>query len=217
MGKKAVNEMTLFDLLAVLVLGTVISEPIVSTNLWIAAYFAIVIAVIYYLFSKLQLHNRFKKILNPSPTVLIRNGIIDYPALKKEMLTIEELIAQLRTKGYSAVTDIAMMTLETTGNFSILPTSDKRPLQASDIQVKPSPTFIDIPLIIDGQVIHHNLKYLELSNEWLISQLQAYNVGDHELNQISLATYNQQGFLSVSLKDVDTMKGSYGYNPGTNN
>src|SRR5699024_11726704 len=51
MGKKAVAEMSSFDLLVTIVLGTTITEPIVTKRLGVASYFAIAIAVVYLLFS----------------------------------------------------------------------------------------------------------------------------------------------------------------------
>lgn len=100
MGKKAVAEMSSFDLLVTIVLGTTITEPIVTKRLGVASYFAIAITIVYLVFSFLSLSNKFKRIITSSPTVLLRNGDIDERGLRKVRLNIDEFIGTLRVKGY---------------------------------------------------------------------------------------------------------------------
>ncbi|WP_226035968.1 DUF421 domain-containing protein [Aquibacillus saliphilus] len=216
MGKKAVTEMTMFDLLAVLVVGNIITTPITSNQLGLATYYSLAIAIIYIVFARLKLINKIRPIMTPSSTVLIRSGEIIEHALKKERMTVSEIISSLRVKGYTNVEDIEMMTIESTGKISIIPKSDKRPLQANDLQVTPSPTFVEIPLVIDGEIIDHNLNFLHLDYRWLWNQLMAYNLNEGNLSEITLATYNQQGFVDVDITSKKQNEGPNGYKPGRN-
>lgn len=75
--------MTSFNLLVTLILGTTITEPIVTKKLGKASYFAIAIAFVYIIFSFLSLNNNFKRLITTSSTVLVRNGDIDEKELKK--------------------------------------------------------------------------------------------------------------------------------------
>ncbi|MGM8214922.1 DUF421 domain-containing protein [Bacillaceae bacterium W0354] len=218
MGKKAVAEMSSFDLLVILILGTVISEPIVTKRLEIALYYAIIISIIYLIFSYLSINNKFKKVLTSSPTVLVRNGDIDERGLRKVKLNTEELLGELRVKGYTNISDLAVVIMEETGQISAIPKADKRPVQPSDLNMAPSPTFIPIPIIINGELIEHNLKYVKKDKNWLTAQLQSYNLSLEEMDKISLATFNQQGYLdldTIDRKDQDS--GVYSYKPGDHN
>ncbi|MBM7646803.1 uncharacterized membrane protein YcaP (DUF421 family) [Scopulibacillus daqui] len=218
MGKKAVSEMTGFELLSVLILGTAITEPIVTKRLGVASYYSIAIAVLYLIFSRLSLYNPLKRILNPSPTVLIRHGKIDEKGLKKEKLTVEDLLANLRIKGYSKTSDIELATMEDVGQISFLPKADARPVQPSDFPLVTKPTFINIPIIIDGTIIDHNLKYLNLDRSWLLSQLNTYQLGQEDIKNITLATYNQEGTLDVDTNHSPAQnQGAYNYKPGSEN
>ncbi|WP_085521520.1 DUF421 domain-containing protein [Tuberibacillus sp. Marseille-P3662] len=217
-GKKAVSQMTSFDLLFVLILGTVISEPIVTKTLWKASVWALVLTLGYFGFTYLVLNNKLRWKLNDSPTVLIRNGDIDKKGLKKIRMTTPELISQLRIKGYENVADVEMATLEDVGEFSVIPKARARPLQPKDIQLSPSPTFIPIPIILDGQIIDHNLKYLDKNREWLEQQLIAQGYSMNVLDEITLAAVNQQGTLDVDSEDPSNNdQGSYAYKPGQEN
>lgn len=217
-GKRSVAQMTSFDLIFIMIIGTSISEPIVSKNNWVSLWYSFAIALLYVVLSRLALVNKLKHWVTPSPTVLIRGGDIDEKGLKKVKITVEELQGILRTKGYTNKLDVEMAVMEESGQVSVIPKSDKRPLQPSDIQLQPSPTFVTIPLIMDGDIVHHNLKFINKDIDWLYKQMQTNNLGKEDINKITLATYNQQGivdFDTTNKKNHD--KGIYNYKPGNEN
>lgn len=217
MGKKAVAEMSSFDLLVTIVLGTTITEPIVTKRLGVASYFAIVITIVYLVFSFLSLSNKFKRIITSSPTVLLRNGDIDERGLRKVRLNIDEFIGTLRVKGYENLKDLALVTMEETGQISAIPKADKRPIQPGDLNMSPSPTYIPIPIIIDGELIKHNLKYIQKDINWLTSQLQANNLSLENIKKVTLATFNQKGYLDVDTTERKKQDNIYEYKPGDDN
>lgn len=188
LGKKAVAEMTSFDFLVILLLGNTISEPLMSGKLGIASYYSIALTVIYILFSYISLHNRFKGMLHNKPTILINKGKIDKKNLLKTKMTVEELLAELRTHGYTKVTDVEMATLEEIGKVSVIPNATARAVQTSDLQITPKPTVIPIPLISDGEIIHPNLKYLKKDEDWLIQQMKMHSIGKQQFSKVTLAT-----------------------------
>jgi uncharacterized membrane protein YcaP (DUF421 family) len=217
-GKKAVSQMTSIDLLFVLILGTVISEPVVTKNLGIASLYALVITLVYFGFTYLVLNNKLRWMLIDSPTVLVRNGDIDEKGLRKVRMTTGELISQLRTKGYANTKDIDMATMEDVGKISVIPKSDARPIQPKDLQMTPSPTFIPIPVIMNGQIIDHNLKYLDKDRDWLEQQLIAQGHAIDNIDEITLAAVNQKRTVDVDTESPkNNDKGSYSYKPGEEN
>lgn len=217
-GKKAVSEMNSFDLLFVLVLGTIVSEPLVSKELPQALAYGLGIVILYILFSIIVLNNKLRWFLIASPTVLIRNGDIDEKGLRKVRITVGELIAELRTKGYTNTKDIELAMLEDMGKFSVIPKSTQRPLQPSDFNMQPSPTFIPIPVVMEGQIIDHNLKYLQKDRGWLELQLAAHALSMDDIQKVTLAVVNQKGSLELDNNDPhDHDSGSYSYKPGRDN
>lgn len=218
-GKKSVVQMNSFDLIVIMIAGTALAEPITSKNNWIATWYTFVVVLCYMAFTRLTLINKLKKLLTNSPTVLIREGKIDEKGIKKVKLSVQYLLGQLRVQGYPNVNDVEMALMEESGQISIIPKSDKRALQPNDIQVSPSPAFVSIPLIIDGEIIDHNLRFIKKGRDWLVSQMQAYNMNMNDLEDITLATYNQQGFVEF---DTSHQRGDYwnepdNYTPGNEN
>jgi uncharacterized membrane protein YcaP (DUF421 family) len=59
-GKRSVAQMTSFDLIFIMIIGTSISEPIVTKNNWVATWYSFAIALCYIALSRLALFNKLK-------------------------------------------------------------------------------------------------------------------------------------------------------------
>ena len=213
-GKKAVSQMHSFDVLYIIVIGNIVSQPIQKDKLWEGMLYTLVFVLLYKLFMRLSLQNKLRWILYESPTVLIRNGDIDRKGLKKVRLPIDEFLAQLRIQGYTETKDIEMATLEDSGVLSVIPKSEYRPVQPADLKIKVKRQYIPIPLIMDGQILDHNLKYLNLDRDWIDQQLQ---IKRKPLKEIILGTYTESKKLSIDTNSEDGGKNIYMYKPGQDN
>jgi hypothetical protein len=69
--------------------------------------------------------------------------------------------------------------------FTLSPWKGTSPLANSSESVyfylTPSPEFIPIPVVMEGQIIDHNLKYLKKDRKWLEGQLFSYSLSMNEL------------------------------------
>jgi len=63
------------------------------------------------------LQNLFK----PPPMLLIRNGKVDRAAMRRELLTHSEIMAQLRLQGVRRIEDVREAYVETTGEITVIP------------------------------------------------------------------------------------------------
>ncbi|MCI4135716.1 DUF421 domain-containing protein [Bacillus vallismortis] len=217
-GKKAVSQMNNFDLLLTFAIGTIISEPILTSRLPMSIYYAGAFLVLYLLVTKLSLSNKWRWLLVVSPTVLIRNGDIDEQGLRKERLTVNELFGKLREKGYADPADIDLAIIEETGEVSVIPKEEARAVQVRDLNMEAERNFIPIPLILDGEILDHNLKYLQKNRSWLFDQLEEKGYSPKLLSSVTLGTMNAHGDISL---DVNSSNGPqhdpYLYKPGNNN
>jgi uncharacterized membrane protein YcaP (DUF421 family) len=168
--------------------------------------------------SKLALSNKWRWLLVVSPTVLIRNGDIDERGLKKERLTVNELLGKLREKGYADPADIDLAIIEETGEVSVIPTEEARAVQVRDLNMEAERNFIPIPLILDGEILDHNLKYLQKNRSWLYEKLEEKGHSPKQLSLITLGTLNDRGDISLDLNTAnDSHHDPYLYKPGNNN
>jgi uncharacterized membrane protein YcaP (DUF421 family) len=147
--------------------------------------------------------------------VLIRNGDIDRTGLKKVRMPMNELLSHLRVQGYTDTQNIDLAVMEETGSISVIPKSEYRTIQPNDLNLKVKKEYVPIPLIMDGQIIYHNLKYLQLEQGWLMNEVE--KTGE-KVENIILATYLENGKLFIDNDVIKEHKGDpYYYNPGEDN
>ena len=171
--------------------------------------------ILYKLFIRLSLHNKLRWILYESPTVLIRNGDVDREGLKKVRMPMNELLSHLRVKGYTDTQNIALAVMEDTGSISVIPKSEYRPVQPNDLNLIVKKEYIPIPLIMDGQILEHNLKYLQLDRGWLINEVEKKG---GKVKNIMLATFLENEKLFIDNNDKKEHKGDPNYYmPGEDN
>ena len=214
-GKKAVAQMHTFDLLYILVLTNMISSQVEFNKIGKALTYAGIIVILYKLFVRLSLHNKLRWIFYESPTVLIRNGDINRDGLKKVRMPMNELLSHLREKGYTDTQNIAIAVMEQTGSISVIPKSEYRPVQPNDLKLNVKKEYLPIPLIMDGQILDHNLKYLQLERDWLMNEVE--KMGE-KVKQITLATFLENGKLFIDNNKIMDHKNNLSfYNPGKDN
>ena len=61
-----------------------------------------------------------RKLLEPPPVALVRDGRILRRNLRKEWVTVEELMGKLREKGVDDVAGVKLATMESDGSFSVI-------------------------------------------------------------------------------------------------
>jgi len=158
----------------------------------------ITITIVTFLIGKLSL-NRYFYNVDTSPVVLVSQGTIIDKELKKAKLNTPLLMSELRIKGYQNISDIAYAILEPTGKMSVIPKSQSRPIQPSDMAIPAAPVNLSFAVIIDGEIIEDNLSYLNKDEAWLKDQLRAFNVSNIE--DVFYAQIDSQGQLHVNMRN----------------
>ena len=135
LGKRAVGDATAFDFMVALILGEVVDEPIYGDvplvqGMLVIAVIAAWHAVNSYLSYRSQ---RFDRLTGGSPAILIRNGVIDRKAMRRERINDEELWVLLRLQQIENLEDVKEATLEPDGQLSVIKTDAARELTRADV------------------------------------------------------------------------------------
>lgn len=124
-GRRTLGEMTVFDLLILLVVGDVTQEFLVGPD---ASLTGVVLVIGTFLLVDVglsQLKQRSQRIadwLDGVPTVLCRDGTLDQTAMRKARVREDDIMAAARqSAGIARRQDIGLATLETNGRISIVP------------------------------------------------------------------------------------------------
>jgi len=201
MGKKQMAQLNFFDYVVGISIGSIAAEYAVVRNVKLSE--GLTALVVFTLFSLVLSYISMKsykgrKILDGSPTILIENGKILEPNLKKAKLNINDLLEECRQKDIFDIAQIEYAILETGGRLSVLPKSQNRPLTPNDMQIPTVYEGLCTNIIIDGRVIEEHLTALKKDKAWLQTQLHGYGI----ISPITvlLAYVDSAGVLRVHAK-----------------
>lgn len=179
MGKKQIGELEPFELVIALMISELATFPMQDIRI---PLLHAIIPIVTLLF--LQVATSFielksekaRKILTGAPSILIKNGKIDIAELRSQRFNINDLLEELRLKGYFNLSDIQYAILETSGELSILPRTGQSNVTKDDLKVKITQEALPIPLIMDGNINFKNLKILSKDETWLHNKLKQNNI-----------------------------------------
>jgi uncharacterized membrane protein YcaP (DUF421 family) len=121
-GKRELAQLNPFDLVVLLSLSNTVQNAMIGDDNTISGGVigAFSLLTINWALSRLLFNApRLNQALAGSATCLIRNGKVDYDALKQESLTDEDLLSALHKQGFDTVAEVRRCTLEPNGNFFV--------------------------------------------------------------------------------------------------
>lgn len=183
MGKKQIGQLQPFELAVTIMISELASLPMQDTRIPLVAGIIpiVILLVLQTILSFLELKSeKARLIINGKPSILIHNGQIDIEQLKKQGFNIDDLMEELRLKGYYNLEDIQFAILETSGQMSIIPKTELTNLTKSDMNIKVSQDNIPITLIMDGKVNYENLKIARKDIKWLQKKLEESNTSSYK-------------------------------------
>lgn len=123
-GKRSTSKMNNFDWIVTVAMGSMVGSGILLKDVVIAdAMVAISLLLGFqYIVTKISSHSDFvSKAVHASPTLLYYNGTFLTANMKKERLTQGEIESVVRTEGYSSLSEIGAVIIETDASLSVLP------------------------------------------------------------------------------------------------
>jgi uncharacterized membrane protein YcaP (DUF421 family) len=135
LGKREIGSFTPFDLLVALMLGEVVDE-IVYGDVTFAqgATVILVVALLQYVTGWLTYLSRsMDRLLEGVPAILIHNGELNWPAMRKERVNEQEVMALLRQQGVDDLREVKLATLEVSGHMTVLKQDWAEPVRKGDL------------------------------------------------------------------------------------
>lgn len=199
MTKKAIAEMTAYEMTALMVIANVAAEPLVDKVVIKSIYGTGLLVILMILIARLALVNKFTAILEHTATIIIKNGQIDMKALKRLSLSINQLEGLLRQQGYDKVSDIQTAIFEPQGEISVFPKSENKTITLKDMNISSNNKGITMPLIIDGKIVMENLKHIGKEEDWLLNELNKQGIDNYK-NEIVLVELDSSWNLVILRK-----------------
>jgi uncharacterized membrane protein YcaP (DUF421 family) len=207
MGKRQVGQLQPFEFVLAIMIADLVAVPMQDKEIpLINGIIPIVTLLIAQMtLSYLSLKNtKARSIICGRPAVLIRNGKIVEEELARLRYNLNDLTEQLRAKNFANLQDVEFAILETSGDLSVIPKSQKRPVNPEDLQLQTHYEGLAFPLIIDGSIEHANLAKANLDEAWLRQELGHFNL----LPETTLvAILDTRGQLFVQEKNASRKEG----------
>ncbi len=184
--KKAIAEMTAYEMAGLMVFANVAAEPIVDKVVIKSVFGSGLLMLLMILVAKLALFNRINHVMEHTATIIISNGQIDYKQMRRLSLSFNQLLGLLRQQGYDRVSDVQTAIFEPQGQLSVFAKAQNKPVTVKDLGLPVPESTFNLPLIMDGNILRENLNYLGKDELWLMKELEMQGVQNPK-KQVALA------------------------------
>lgn len=189
MGKREVGQLSITDLVVSLLIAelTVISIEDYEKSMLYSLIPIIVLVLLQCILSYLSLKKpKFRIFLEGNPSVIIKGGKINYNEMLKQRYNLDDLLVQLRDKGYRSIEEVEYAILESSGTLSVFPyETGKSPLP--------------LPLILDGDIQEDTIKHLKKDKKWVYNFLDKKDI---KLEDVFFAFYKDRNIFIIKNDDL---------------
>ena len=198
MGKRQIGELEPSELVLTLIISDLAAVPMQDFGIpLVNGVFPIVtLLCVSMLLSFVSLKSiRFRGLICGYPTVIIRDGKVLQQNMARNRFTVDELLEQLRSQGYSDLTAVKYAVLETSGQVSVLPYTKDSPVtpQVMNMTVQDDVT-LPVLVINDGHIMSENLSASGYDAVWLDKQLKERRLTSPR--QVFLMTVDEAGAVT---------------------
>ena len=174
LGKREVGELSIFDLVVLLIIADIAALGIYNDEFIIPSYFCVFILVVLQKILSLLLIKvaKFRNIIDGSPTTVVMDGKLLIKNMRKEHYTVDDLVSQMRIEHIMDLDEIKLAILETNGTLSIF-----RKERFNEIK---------LPVIMSGQIVKDSLKLLNWDQKQFEERLKKHNIAFKKIIYASL-------------------------------
>ncbi|QNK59349.1 DUF421 domain-containing protein [Paenibacillus sp. PAMC21692] len=202
LGKRQISELSLFEYITGISIGNIAAYisldldelwylGIVSLLVWVSASVGIE-----YLTMK---NKKARDIVDGKGRVLIKDGKLLKEQLKKERLTLDELLEQLRSKDVYRVADVEFAVMESSGELNVLMKKQYQPITPDMLGWKMAEEKPPHTLVMDGIVLEKELELSGVTRDWLRHKMSQQKL---KLEEVLLAQLDSDG-ITLHIQMVD--------------
>ena len=186
MGKKEVGQLSIIDLIVSLLIAELAAITIedidVSIFKSIVPFFVLVLIQVILSYISLK-NSNFRKSVEGSPTVIIKEGKIKFNEMSKLRYSLDDLITQLREQGIKSIEEVSYAVLENDGKLSVFQNTKDYPM----------------PIIMDGVINEEVLKDMKKNSNWVYKILKDKNL---KLEDIFYAFHTKEKTFIIKKDDL---------------
>ncbi len=193
MGKREVGQLGIIDLIVSILVAelAVISIENFDENIFRSIVPIITLLVLQVSLALLSLKSpKIRIFLDGNPSVIINNGQVNYKEMIKQKYNLDDLMVQMRDKGYKSIEEIEYAILENNGTLSIFPYTNGK---------KNTKSIVPLPLVLDSSIQEDSLKIINKDKSWLYNLLNKKGI---KLDDVFYAFYKSDSLFVITNDDL---------------
>ena len=206
MGKRQIGELEPGELVLTMMISALATVPMQDFGIPLLAGVIPILTLLALsmLLSQLSLTSlRFRRLACGTPSVLIREGVLQQEAMRKNRSTLDELLEEIRGQGITGVEEVKYAVLENSGRLSVFPWARNQPPTAEELGVEArEDAALPVVLVNDGRLIRRNLEARGLDGAWLRDTLQKEGLPSYR--EAFLLTVDETGRVTCVKKEGRT-------------
>ncbi len=204
MGKRQVGQLQPFELVVAILIANLAVTPMadVGTPLLYGIVPMMGLVVLHGLFTLISMKSqKLREIFSGKPTILIKNGVIQFKELEKLCMNLNDLLEELRTGGVLNPADVGTAIVETSGKVTVFPKAQKRPVTTEDLSIATGYEGLPMTLILDGTIEKKNLQTGKIPEEWLFETLKHHGFGSPK--EVLLCSLDTSGKMFIQGRQIN--------------
>ncbi|WP_338042362.1 DUF421 domain-containing protein [Paenibacillus alba] len=200
LGKKEISQLTAFDFVSSLMLSELVGNTIYDPEVHLShLVFALVVWTLLALGLEKFIASMpwLSRYAAGTPDLVIRDGVIDFKAMKRNNLDFAQLGMLLRENNVFSLREVAYALFETNGSISVLRQKDPNSL-SGDAKAQQTKVCLPESIIENGSINEDALRRLGRNAQWLQQLLQLSGIAHHE--RVLYAEWSDDSGLFYQLK-----------------
>ena len=213
MGKRQIGELQPYEFVITIMISDLAALPMQDTRLPLLLGIIPIITLLFVktLLTQLQLKSQLaRRVIEGEPCIMVCRGKVNFKALKKQQINLDELMEEIRLAGYFDLDEIEYAILENNGQLSFLTANSSRfssnfssgsnDSNNNDSSSNP-PQRPELPVIyvLDGKLNKNSLTRSGKSDVWIENELKKHNITN--INNVILAMTDTTGKFIYQLHD----------------
>ena len=167
MGKREVGQLGIIDLIVSILIAelAVLSIEELDKSIFISIVPILTLTLLQTILAYFSLKKpKFRILLDGNPSLIIKNGKVNFKEMTKQKYNLDDLLVQLREKGFKSIEEIEYAILENNGTLSVFAYEEEKD------------NYLPLPLILDNKIQEDTLKHLHKDSKWVLNLLDKRNI-----------------------------------------
>ena len=190
MGKREVGQLGIIDLIVSILIAelAVLSIEELDKSIFISIIPILTLTLLQTLLAYFSLKKpKFRILLDGNPSLIIKNGKVNFKEMTKQKYNLDDLLVQLREKGFKSIEEIEYAILENNGTLSVFAYEEEKD------------NYLPLPLILDNKIQEDTLKHLHKDSKWVLGLLNKRNIN---IEDVFYAFYKDKNVFIIKNDDL---------------